>query len=116
MMCLASISWIHRPCPRCSAPTSSCANSPVVVSGYLRSRLHAAGLHTEDKACICRFALGALDSHGKLAQPLGGQMAKLPVDPRYGKVLLSAAPLGCVVEAIAVVAMASVDNVFVNPA
>ena len=69
-----------------------------------------------DKACICRFALGGLDSDGKLAQPLGGQMAKLPVDPRYAKVLLSAALLGCVAEALAVVAMASADNVFMVPA
>ena len=43
-------------------------------------------------------------------------MAKLPVDPRYSKVLLSAAPLGCVADAIAVVAMASADNMFVVPA
>ena len=65
---------------------------------------------------ICRFALGALDLDGKLAQPLGGQLAKLPVDPRYGKVLLSAAPLGCMAEAVAMVAMASADNIFVVPA
>ena len=63
-----------------------------------------------------RFALGALGSDGKLAQPLGSQMAKLPVDPLYGKVLLSAGALGCAAEAVAVVAMASADNVFVTPA
>lgn len=64
----------------------------------------------------CRFALGALTSEGKLAQPLGAQMAKLPVGPMYAKVLLAAGPLGCAAEAAAVVAMTSSDNVFVSPA
>ena len=64
----------------------------------------------------CRFALGALTSEGKLAQPLGSQMAKLPVDPMLAKVLLAAGALGCAAEAAAVVAMTSTDNVFVTPA
>lgn len=48
------------------------------------------------------FALGALDSQGKLTEPVGRTMARLPVDPMFGKVLLSSTSMGCCVEAMQV--------------
>ena len=57
--------------------------------------------------------LGALDTNGDLS-PCGQQMARLPVDPQYAKILLVAAANGCAEDAAAVVAMASVEQVFVN--
>lgn len=39
---------------------------------------------------------------------------RLPVDPAYGKVLVAAAGMGCAEEALAIVAMASTDPVFVD--
>eukprot|EP00198_Chlamydomonas_reinhardtii_P001306 XP_001690641.1 DEAH-box nuclear pre-mRNA splicing factor [Chlamydomonas reinhardtii] len=61
------------------------------------------------------FALGALDNSGKLTEEVGLRLSRLPVDPMFGRVLLAAAELGCGVEALAVVAMVSADNVFHTP-
>lgn len=40
------------------------------------------------KALENLLALGALTSTGDVSEPLGKQMAELPLDPPYGKVLL----------------------------
>jgi ATP-dependent RNA helicase DHX8/PRP22 len=69
------------------------------------------------------YALGALDQQGALSKPLGQQMARLPVDPMYAKVLLAAAGAagaggsggGCAIEAMQVVAMMSAENIFFTP-
>ncbi|KAL4442503.1 hypothetical protein ABPG77_005087 [Micractinium sp. CCAP 211/92] len=61
------------------------------------------------------LALGALDSRGDLTQPTGSQLARLPVEPMYGKVLLASGEMGCSEEALAVVAMVSTDVVFHQP-
>jgi ATP-dependent RNA helicase DHX8/PRP22 len=62
------------------------------------------------------FALGALDNTGKLTPDVGLPLARLPVDPMYGRVLLAAAlKEECAVEALQLVAMVSADNVFFNP-
>lgn len=61
------------------------------------------------------LALGALDSRGDLTQPTGVQLARLPVEPMYGKVLLASGQMGCSEEALAVVAMVSTDVVFHQP-
>lgn len=61
------------------------------------------------------LALGALDARGDLTQPVGAQLARLPVEPMYGKVLLASGEMGCSVEAVAVVAMVSTDVVFHLP-
>ena len=42
-------------------------------------------------------------------------MARLPLEPAYARALLAAGPLGCASEASAVVAMLSVDTVFLPP-
>ncbi|KAK9838275.1 hypothetical protein WJX81_001973 [Elliptochloris bilobata] len=61
------------------------------------------------------LALGALDADGRLTQPLGRRMARLPVDPAFAKVLLAGAETCCAEEALTVVAMVSTDPVFTNP-
>lgn len=60
-------------------------------------------------------ALGALDSDGNLTQSLGHSLARLPVEPAMGKVLLTAAQTECTSAALAVLAMVSTDNVFSVP-
>eukprot|EP00887_Chlorella_sp_A99_P005931 scaffold29.g5931.t1 len=61
------------------------------------------------------LALGALDPRGELTKPTGQQLAQLPVDPMYGKVLLASGEMGCSEEALAVVAMVSSDAIFHAP-
>lgn len=48
-------------------------------------------------------------------QQPGTSLARLPVDPMLGRVLLAAAELKCMEEALAVVAMTSTDPVFQLP-
>ena len=60
------------------------------------------------------YALGALDAAGQLTAPLGRQLARLPTDPTLGRVLLAATAVGMAPDAIAVVAMASSDPVFLS--
>ncbi len=48
------------------------------------------------------LALGALDARGELTQEVGQPLARLPVDPMFGKVLLAAAGMGCTLEAVQV--------------
>lgn len=45
----------------------------------------------------------------------GAHLARLPVEPMYGKVLLASGQMGCSEEALAVVAMVSTDVVFHQP-
>ncbi|EFJ45602.1 DEAH-box nuclear pre-mRNA splicing factor [Volvox carteri f. nagariensis] len=61
------------------------------------------------------YALGALDSSGRLTEGVGSRLARLPVDPMFGRVLLAACEMGCGQEGVAVVAMVSTDNVFHTP-
>jgi len=42
-------------------------------------------------------------------------MSKLPVEPQLGKVLIASAKMGCLPEAMQVVAMVAADNIFVIP-
>ena len=60
------------------------------------------------------YALGALDSEGNLTKPLGDNLSRLPLEPTLGKVLLTAAATDCAQQALAVVAMASTDAVFLT--
>jgi ATP-dependent RNA helicase DHX8/PRP22 len=56
------------------------------------------------------LALGALDaSSGALTREVGRPLARLPVDPMYGRALLAACATGCGLDAARVVAMVSVD-------
>ncbi|KAK9904219.1 hypothetical protein WJX75_007114 [Coccomyxa subellipsoidea] len=60
------------------------------------------------------LALGALDADGALSQPLGAQLVRLPLEPAFGKVLLSGGAMSCSEEALSVVSMTSTDPVFVS--
>lgn len=59
-------------------------------------------------------SLGALDDEGLLTR-LGRRMAEFPLEPRLCKVLLQSVQLGCSEEALTVVSMLSVQNVFYRP-
>ena len=61
------------------------------------------------------LALGALRSSDGALTPLGAAMARLPVEPAHGRVLLAGLATGCAPDTTAVVAMASTDAVFVDP-
>jgi pre-mRNA-splicing factor ATP-dependent RNA helicase DHX38/PRP16 len=60
------------------------------------------------------WSLGALDPDGALT-PLGRKMSEFPLDPPLAKLLLVAEELHCSTEALTVVAMISVPNVFFRP-
>lgn len=61
------------------------------------------------------YALGAIDKHGKLADPLGVNMSELPTDPMIAKMLLSSGDFGCSEEILTIAAMLQIQNVFVSP-
>lgn len=62
------------------------------------------------------FSLGALDNRGNI-NALGRKMAMLPLSPALARVLIAAAEkeMGCLPEAIDIIAALSVDNLFVSP-
>ncbi|XP_053684082.1 ATP-dependent RNA helicase DHX33 [Sabethes cyaneus] len=45
---------------------------------------------------------------------IGWKMSKLPLDPKYSKLLLSASEFGCLEEILSIVAMLSSENIFLN--
>jgi pre-mRNA-splicing factor ATP-dependent RNA helicase DHX15/PRP43 len=59
--------------------------------------------------------LGALDDEGDLTN-MGRKMSELPLDPVLAKVVLAASmTYNCVNDALAIVALLNVPNVFVRP-
>lgn len=60
------------------------------------------------------YYLGALDDEGLMTR-LGRKMAEFPMDPSLSKMLLTSVDLQCSDEAITVVAMLQVQNVFYRP-
>ena len=59
--------------------------------------------------------LGALDDEGDLT-PLGRQMSDYPLDPLHAKIVLtSSLQYSCVSEALTIVAMLNVPNIFIRP-
>ncbi|RKP19117.1 P-loop containing nucleoside triphosphate hydrolase protein [Rozella allomycis CSF55] len=61
------------------------------------------------------FSLGAINEHGKLTKPLGEQLAELPVDPMLARTILASKDFYCSDDIATIVAMISVQNIFVNP-
>ncbi|KAI3467237.1 hypothetical protein Pfo_023900 [Paulownia fortunei] len=61
------------------------------------------------------FLLGALTDSSKLSDPVGHQMARLPLDPIYSKALIVASQFNCLEEMLIVVAMLSVESIFYAP-
>ncbi|KAK0546257.1 DEAH-box ATP-dependent RNA helicase prp22 [Tilletia horrida] len=60
------------------------------------------------------YALSALDDEGLLTR-LGRQMADFPMDPPLAKMLIASVEYGCSEEALSIVAMITVGNVFYRP-
>lgn len=58
--------------------------------------------------------LGALDDEGAMT-PLGHKMSEIPLEPQLAKVLLISPDFGCSNEALSIVALLSVPNVFMRP-
>ncbi|KAL9420589.1 hypothetical protein AB3S75_038205 [Citrus x aurantiifolia] len=61
------------------------------------------------------FLLGALTDDCKLSDPVGHQMARLPLDPIYSKALIVAGQFNCLEEMLITVAMLSVESIFFAP-
>ncbi len=59
--------------------------------------------------------LGAVDERQRVG-PLGRKLARLPVDPRLARMLISAAELGCLKEVLAIVSALSVQDPRQRPA
>ena len=50
----------------------------------------------------------------RLTDPLGQHLAELPLDPRLGKALLASGELGCAEEVLTIVALLSVQSVWLS--
>ncbi|WCJ21198.1 RNA helicase family protein [Euphorbia peplus] len=61
------------------------------------------------------YLLGALTDECKLSDPVGHQMACLPLDPIYSKALILASQFDCLEEMLITVAMLSVESIFYIP-
>ncbi|CAI8614223.1 unnamed protein product [Vicia faba] len=61
------------------------------------------------------FLLGALTDDCQLSDPVGRQMARLPLDPIYSKALILASEYNCLEEMLITVAMLSVESIFYTP-
>ncbi|XP_052193353.1 pre-mRNA-splicing factor ATP-dependent RNA helicase DEAH10 [Diospyros lotus] len=59
--------------------------------------------------------LGALTEEYKLSDPVGHQMARLPLEPIHSKALILANQFNCLEEMLIAVAMLSVESIFFNP-
>lgn len=105
-------------------PTGAAAGRQVVRVLLLCTALHA--WLSAWRACQASSPLCALRHWGAglpatptaqllLPPGAGASMARLPVDPMYGKALLVSGEMGCSREAMAVVAMVSSDAIFHTP-
>ncbi|KAL8533626.1 hypothetical protein ACS0TY_009866 [Phlomoides rotata] len=61
------------------------------------------------------FLLGALTDGSKLSDPVGRQMARLPLDPIYSKALIVASEFNCLEEMLIIVSMLSVESIHYAP-
>lgn len=59
--------------------------------------------------------LGALTDKCLLSEPVGHQMARLPLDPIYSKALILASEFNCLEEMLITVALLSVESIFYSP-
>ncbi|KAE8650135.1 pre-mRNA-splicing factor ATP-dependent RNA helicase DEAH10 [Cucumis sativus] len=61
--------------------------------------------------------LGAITNDGKLklSDPVGHQMARIPLDPIYSKALIVASQFNCLEEMLITVSMLSVESIFYHP-
>ncbi|XP_031124650.1 pre-mRNA-splicing factor ATP-dependent RNA helicase DEAH10-like [Ipomoea triloba] len=61
------------------------------------------------------FLLGAITENNELSDPIGHQMARLPLEPMHSKALILASQFGCLEEMLISVAMLSVESIFYAP-
>lgn len=61
------------------------------------------------------YCLGALTDEGKLADPLGVQMARFPLEPMYAKAMILSTNFQCSEEMLTTVAMLSAESIFFTP-
>ncbi|KAI8922517.1 P-loop containing nucleoside triphosphate hydrolase protein [Powellomyces hirtus] len=61
------------------------------------------------------YSLKALDDYGRLTMPFGIQLAEFPVDPLLATILMNSLKMKCSEDIITIVAMLSVQSVFVSP-
>ncbi|KAL8112050.1 hypothetical protein AgCh_019669 [Apium graveolens] len=61
------------------------------------------------------FLLGALTDEAKLSDPVGQQMARLPLDPMDSKAILLGSQFNCLKEMLIAVSMLSVESIFYAP-
>lgn len=61
------------------------------------------------------YLLGALTDEKKLSDPIGQQMARLPLEPNDSKALILASQFDCLEEMLIVVSMLSVESIFYAP-
>ncbi|CAM8953517.1 unnamed protein product [Rhodiola kirilowii] len=61
------------------------------------------------------YLLGAITDEYKLSDPVGIQMARLPLDPMYSKALILANEFKCLDEMLVTVAMLSAESIFYAP-
>ena len=61
------------------------------------------------------YALEALDHNANLTSPLGLQMAEFPLDAMFAKMLLNSEKMECSEEALTIVSMLQVQNIFQQP-
>lgn len=62
------------------------------------------------------YALGGVDSYGRLTQPLGLRMAEFPLSPMFAKMLLESGGCGCSKEITTIAAMMQIQNILQLPA
>ena len=61
------------------------------------------------------YVLGALTDEGKLSDPLGLQMSRLPLEPLYAKAMIISSVHKCSAEMLTLIAMLCVESVFYQP-
>lgn len=59
------------------------------------------------------FILGCTELAGAITE-LGRRLARLPLDPGLGRLLVAAAQLGCLEQACTICAMLSADSIFLG--
>uniref|UniRef100_A0A0D6QVP3 RNA helicase n=1 Tax=Araucaria cunninghamii TaxID=56994 RepID=A0A0D6QVP3_ARACU len=61
------------------------------------------------------YVVGALTDEGKLSDPVGLQMARLPLEPLYAKAVLVSCTFKCSEEMLIAISMLSVESIFYTP-
>ncbi|KAI1712890.1 helicase associated domain (HA2) domain-containing protein [Ditylenchus destructor] len=61
------------------------------------------------------YALGAIDDGGRLTNPVGTQMAELPLSPMHARALISSAEFECSSEIATIIAMMQIKDYFTTP-